>query len=312
MKIKDVKQQTGLTDRAIRHYIECGLLTPHTDDSHTRRHNFTFTREDVERLLLIKTLREADFSLDDIALLLKEQPTRPIVQKRLAELKHEQERRKQLVEALQKADLEREVSLEELTVILSTVPTKEVVPTEIYAPTPIPFDLSLLEAPPFTMHSTWWRKVYGETTVPIKDTVHGVIQKMQQQQREGTAVRKEDRPISRPFRCKKDGRFVVRDELDSLGIRGKVYTYKGKTYIRFYELYEPLWTLLLVIVCLVLFPLLAANFLYQLLRGDALEAAFDTMWGVGRISSRVSRRELLSTIREDMLTQIEAIKRWDD
>lgn len=66
MKIKEVIAQTDLTDRAIRLYIENGLITPSCDESYTGRKNFNFSADDVENLKNIATLRKADFSLSEI------------------------------------------------------------------------------------------------------------------------------------------------------------------------------------------------------------------------------------------------------
>lgn len=66
MKIKDVCVQTGLTDRAVRFYIEKGLLSPDAQRKGGRQYR-DYTHEDVRRLLLISTLRKAGFSIDEIA-----------------------------------------------------------------------------------------------------------------------------------------------------------------------------------------------------------------------------------------------------
>ena len=66
MKIKEVISQTGLTDRAIRLYIENGLVTPENQKSYTGRNNYNFTQEDVECFEQIALLRKADFSLEQI------------------------------------------------------------------------------------------------------------------------------------------------------------------------------------------------------------------------------------------------------
>ncbi len=66
MKMKEVIAQTGLTDRAIRLYIENGLLAPENQKSHTGRNSFAFTEADIEALQQIALLRKADFSLEQI------------------------------------------------------------------------------------------------------------------------------------------------------------------------------------------------------------------------------------------------------
>ncbi len=66
MKIKDVITETNLTDRAIRLYIENGLVAPSCSENYAGRKNIDFTEEDVECLKNIATLRKAGFSIADI------------------------------------------------------------------------------------------------------------------------------------------------------------------------------------------------------------------------------------------------------
>ncbi len=66
MKIKEVISQTGLTDRAIRLYIENGLVTPENEKSYNGRNNYNFTQTDIEHFEQIALLRKADFSLEQI------------------------------------------------------------------------------------------------------------------------------------------------------------------------------------------------------------------------------------------------------
>ena len=69
MKIKEVIEQTGLTDRAIRLYISNGLIAPATQHSYTGRNSYDFTEEDVAILQQIALLRKAEFSLEQIKIL---------------------------------------------------------------------------------------------------------------------------------------------------------------------------------------------------------------------------------------------------
>ena len=66
MKIKEVIAATGLTDRAIRLYIEHGLVTPENQKSYTGRNNYSFTQADIDCLKQIALLRKADISLEQI------------------------------------------------------------------------------------------------------------------------------------------------------------------------------------------------------------------------------------------------------
>lgn len=66
MKIKDVTVRTGLTDKAVRLYIENELITPYTGENYTGRRSFAFSEENVQQLKNIATLRKAGFSLAEI------------------------------------------------------------------------------------------------------------------------------------------------------------------------------------------------------------------------------------------------------
>ena len=66
MKIKDVITKTGLTDRAIRLYIEKDLIKPEYDENYNGRKSIVFSEKDVEQLENIALLRKADFSIPEI------------------------------------------------------------------------------------------------------------------------------------------------------------------------------------------------------------------------------------------------------
>ncbi len=66
VRMKEVCERTGLTDRAVRLYIDNGLLSPVEESSYTGRKSIHFSEADVEILDAIATLRKADFSIDDI------------------------------------------------------------------------------------------------------------------------------------------------------------------------------------------------------------------------------------------------------
>jgi len=72
MKIKEVMEQTGLTDRAIRLYISNGLVTPGNQKNYTGRNNYNFTDDDVTMLKCIALLRKANFSIEQINILKQE------------------------------------------------------------------------------------------------------------------------------------------------------------------------------------------------------------------------------------------------
>lgn len=66
MKIKAVCERTGLSDRAIRLYIDSGLLAPDKTENYTGRRSFDFSDGDVTRLDQIAVLRASGFSIAQI------------------------------------------------------------------------------------------------------------------------------------------------------------------------------------------------------------------------------------------------------
>ena len=66
MKMKAVCEITGLTDRAVRYYIEEELLTPSYGENHAGRRSFDFSESDIKTLTDIATLRKFGFSVSEI------------------------------------------------------------------------------------------------------------------------------------------------------------------------------------------------------------------------------------------------------
>lgn len=67
MRMKDVCERTGLTDRAVRLYMESGLISPHEEQNYMGRRSISFDEEDVRALEAVATLRRAELSISDIA-----------------------------------------------------------------------------------------------------------------------------------------------------------------------------------------------------------------------------------------------------
>lgn len=67
MKIKSVCEATGLSDRAIRYYIDEGLVSPVFTENYLGRRTFDFSDDDINDLSTIATLRKYDFSIPDIS-----------------------------------------------------------------------------------------------------------------------------------------------------------------------------------------------------------------------------------------------------
>jgi len=67
MKMKEVCQKTGLTERAVRYYIERGLIEPVSNSSAIRsRTEYQFNNSHISQLRDIAILREYGFSIDRI------------------------------------------------------------------------------------------------------------------------------------------------------------------------------------------------------------------------------------------------------
>lgn len=69
--MKEVCERTGLTDRAVRLYIDCGLVNPKFENSYTGRKAIYFDEADVEILQTVAVLRKACFSIADIKKMLE-------------------------------------------------------------------------------------------------------------------------------------------------------------------------------------------------------------------------------------------------
>lgn len=113
MKIKEVIEQTGLTDRAIRLYISNGLIAPASQRSYTGRNSYDFTEEDVIQLKRIALLRKADFSLEQIRILQQGgEPVREMLEAYFTEKQEQLNRNQKILTALQTMDPEKIPSME--------------------------------------------------------------------------------------------------------------------------------------------------------------------------------------------------------
>ena len=70
MKIKEICEKTGLTDRTVRYYIEEALISPFYTENYLGRKSFDFSEQDVERLKDISTLRAFGFTVEEIKCLI--------------------------------------------------------------------------------------------------------------------------------------------------------------------------------------------------------------------------------------------------
>lgn len=66
MKIKAVCDETRLTDRTIRYYIEEHLISPAYTENYLGRKSFEFSQEDIDTLKNISILRKFNFTIEEI------------------------------------------------------------------------------------------------------------------------------------------------------------------------------------------------------------------------------------------------------
>lgn len=115
MKIKEVIEKTGLTDRAIRLYITNGLVAPENQKSYTGRNSYDFTEEDVTNLRQIALLRKADFSLEQIkALRTGGEEAAEVFRNYLADRREECNKYKKILNAFQNIPQDETPSIAEL------------------------------------------------------------------------------------------------------------------------------------------------------------------------------------------------------
>lgn len=102
MKIKEVLEQTGLTDRAVRLYIANALVSPENQKSYTGRNSYEFSESDVEQLQKIALLRRADFSIEQIKVLQQGGPeAEEMLAEFLTEKREQTERNRKILSALE-------------------------------------------------------------------------------------------------------------------------------------------------------------------------------------------------------------------
>ncbi len=105
MRMRQVCEQTGLTDRAVRLYIESGLLQPLEEQGYSGRRSFHFSDADIETLKVVSTLRKADFSIADIREM-QQFPERipAILERQKKKLAGEIDNKKRILHTLEKHD----------------------------------------------------------------------------------------------------------------------------------------------------------------------------------------------------------------
>ena len=131
MKMKEVLQKTGLTDRAVRLYIDSALVTPNIDETYSGRKNIEFSESDVERLKNIALLRKIGFSIPDIKTISQGGETeKETIEKFISEKQSSIEHDVFVISQLQKISFENDLSIESLCSQLEASAVNREVPKE--------------------------------------------------------------------------------------------------------------------------------------------------------------------------------------
>ena len=137
MKIKDVITKTGLTDRAIRLYIEKDLIKPEYDENYNGRKSIVFSEKDVEQLENIALLRKADFSIPEIKALQEGGETAQVTIKEYVNRLNEKiQYSKEIIEKISTLVNEENITIEIICEKLSNNLENEKVPAEDMELTP--------------------------------------------------------------------------------------------------------------------------------------------------------------------------------
>ena len=131
MKMKDAIEKTQLTDRAIRLYIENGLVSPSCSENYAGRKNIEFSESDVEALKNVATLRKAGFSISEIKLMGSGQvPCRETLEEFIERTSERIESDKAVVEKLEAVVMSEDLSIETICESLNAVTEEKSVPQE--------------------------------------------------------------------------------------------------------------------------------------------------------------------------------------
>lgn len=131
MKIKEVISKTELTDKAIRLYIDNGLVAPSIDESYSGRKSIDFSDDDVERLSNIALLRKAGFSISDIKEIIEsDEKAQAVVKRFIEETENNIQHETDIVEKLRNIPAENGFSMETICESLSKTVDEKQVPIE--------------------------------------------------------------------------------------------------------------------------------------------------------------------------------------
>lgn len=131
MKMKEVLAQTGLTDRAVRLYIDNGLIAPDIEENYSGRKNIEFSQTDIDRLKNIALLRKIGFSIPDIKEISQGGENTKSIIEAFIKQKHENiESDTLILEQIKNISLDSKITMESLCIQLSSTAENKQVPKE--------------------------------------------------------------------------------------------------------------------------------------------------------------------------------------
>ncbi len=131
MKMKEVIEKTQLTDRAIRLYIENGLVAPDIDESYSGRKSNEFSEKDIKRLKNIALLRKADFSIADIKLLFDDNAEiKEIISQYISDNEKDIQNKARIITRLKNISEKDSLSVDDICSALSNELTEANIPKE--------------------------------------------------------------------------------------------------------------------------------------------------------------------------------------
>lgn len=131
MKMKEVLAQTGLTDRAVRLYIDNGLIAPDIEENYSGRKNIEFSQTDIDRLKNIALLRKIGFSIPDIKEISQGgENTKTIIEAFIQQKQENIESDTLILEQIKNISLDSKITMESLCLQLSFAAENKQVPKE--------------------------------------------------------------------------------------------------------------------------------------------------------------------------------------
>ena len=131
MKMKEVLAQTGLTDRAVRLYIDNGLIAPDIEENYSGRKNIEFSQTDIDRLKNIALLRKIGFSIPDIKEISQgSENTKTIIEAFIQQKQENIESDTLILEQIKNISLDSKITMESLCIQLSSTAENKQVPKE--------------------------------------------------------------------------------------------------------------------------------------------------------------------------------------